>query len=709
MRVLLIDNRDSYTYNLHALLHRAFGRAPEVRQNDDPVLGARFVAGFDAVVLSPGPGRPGRAGDVGVVPALVAASTLPVLGVCLGHQVLGHLAGAAVVPAPQPRHGHVTRVGHRGHGIFAALPQGFAAVRYHSLCLAEPLPAVLRAQAWSEDGVLMAFSHARRPWWGVQFHPESVATEHGLALVGAWRDLCVGAGAPQALVPPPVPVVPAAPIVLDPDPARWVVRARRVRAEVSAAVVHERLYAHRRYAFWLDSGRRGAGTGRFSFLGAPDGPHGEVLSARVGDSHVSVLDGDGDVRGRLRGDALVVLERRLAARSTVADPALPFALQGGYVGCFSYEVKALTGFADDGSPTGAGAPAAAGSPDAVWVSATRYLVVDHDEAAVWIVSCAPAGCPDPGAREWADAVEEVLASRSGPDDGAAPPDAAQPRSAGTDPADLELLLLTPRARYLEQVGACLDLLRQGESYEVCLTTQARTPSVLPPLVQYRRQRAANPAPYAAFLALGDVSVLCSSPERFLTVDPGGAVETRPIKGTAPRGADPAEDEALRHALATSGKTRAENLMIVDLVRHDLGRVCEPGSVVVPDLGRVESYATVHQLVSTVRGTLAPGVGATGAFRACFPPGSMTGAPKVRTVQIIARLEGRARGLYSGSLGFFSTTGAADLAVVIRTAVVAGGVVSIGAGGAVVLASDPAEEHEEVLLKVRAPLVAALGR
>ncbi|URN13802.1 anthranilate synthase component I family protein [Streptomyces radiopugnans] len=257
--------------------------------------------------------------------------------------------------------------------------------------------------------------------------------------------------------------------------------------------------------------------------------------------------------------------------------------------------------------------------------------------------------------------------------------------------------------YLERVRACLDELRAGESYEICLTTEARIPFRGDAFALYLRQRALNPAPYAAYLQAGETRVLCSSPERFLKIGEDGVAEARPIKGTAPRHRDPAEDARARDELASSPKTRAENLMIVDLLRNDLGRVCGIGSVDVPSFMNVESYTTVHQLVTTVRGRLLPGVGPVGAVRACFPGGSMTGAPKLRTMEIIGRLEDRPRGVYSGALGFIGLTGAADLNIVIRTAVAHGGALGVGAGGAVVLDSDPAAEYEEMLVKLRAPL------
>jgi len=229
-------------------------------------------------------------------------------------------------------------------------------------------------------------------------------------------------------------------------------------------------------------------------------------------------------------------------------------------------------------------------------------------------------------------------------------------------------LVRPEADYLMDVAQCQRQLRAGESYEICLTNRLRLPAGADPLADYRRLRRINPAPYAAYLRFGELAVACSSPERFLRIDRDRRVESKPIKGTASHSADPVEDEQRRASLQRCAKTRAENLMIVDLLRNDLGRVSETGSVCVPSYLATETYATVHQLVSTIQGTLRPEVSAIGRARVCFPGGSMTGAPKHRTMEIIDRLEGEARGVYSGALGYFGLGGGADLNIVIRTPV-----------------------------------------
>ncbi|HEX2894350.1 MAG TPA: anthranilate synthase component I family protein [Marmoricola sp.] len=257
---------------------------------------------------------------------------------------------------------------------------------------------------------------------------------------------------------------------------------------------------------------------------------------------------------------------------------------------------------------------------------------------------------------------------------------------------------TPRW-YAEAFAAVQEQLHAGNTYEVNLTHRTEEPSRLGPVEIYDRMRATNPAPYSGVLRHRDTWLLSSSPERFATVDGQRRLETRPIKGTTPRGASEEEDDALRRSLSTDARFRAENLMITDLLRNDVSTVCEPGSVEVPQLMAVESYASVHQLVTTVTGRLRPDVGTVDALRALFPAGSMTGAPKLRTMQVIDGVEPSPRGVYAGAFGWISGDGRADLGVVIRSLFRAGeGPWLLGTGGGITVHSDVDAEWAETQWK-----------
>lgn len=449
------------------------------------------------------------------------------------------------------------------------------------------------------------------------------------------------------------------------------------------------------YSFWLDSAREESPMSVASYVGVVPA---QLSPLRVDSARAAAESGGEDPFAQL--EAALACAPRVHPDAAAAT-GLPAGLRGGYVGYFGYEARAAMGM-EHGHPVPGYLPAyEAPTPDSLWLPAVRYLVHEHARpgaaARSWLV----------GDESWCEAAEQLLSA------------AGKRASEGTPvnaPELAELLLFpAPAAEaYMDAVRASQHEIYEGNSYEVCLTAQtvARIPNPSPELFfeLYRRQRAHNAAPYAAYLRCGDFSVLSSSPERFLRVDEQRNAQTKPIKGTIARGATPEEDTAAAAWLRTDEKTRAENLMIVDLLRNDLSTVSDPASVRVPVLMGVESYSTVHQLVSTVSSRLREGISAVTAARACFPGGSMTGAPKPSTMQIIEGLEGRARGVYSGALGFVSADGSANLSIVIRTLVAHDeGTVTLAAGGAIVADSDPTAEYEEMLTKLRAALPPSVGR
>jgi para-aminobenzoate synthetase len=315
-------------------------------------------------------------------------------------------------------------------------------------------------------------------------------------------------------------------------------------------------------------------------------------------------------------------------------------------------------------------------------------LLDGDPATLWVGWFGYACNPDLPARP-ADGVPDAVWMRASAVEPLRIPGRVRKRSLGQP-----LPHSTAPPWYADAFAEVQRQLRAGNTYEVNLTHRIDLDSSVDPDTAYRRLCAVNPAPYAGHLRHHGTHLLSSSPERFATVR-GRTVVTSPIKGTTPRGANAAEDAAQRERLLTDPKLRAENLMVTDLLRNDLARVCEPGSVHVTGLMAAESHPAVHQLVTTIRGTLAPGVSTLGALRAMFPAGSMTGAPKLRTMEIIDQVESTPRGVYAGAFGWVSGDGRADLGVVIRSLMTGGdGRWQLGTGGGITVHSDLAEEYAE---------------
>ncbi|MFJ6679514.1 anthranilate synthase component I family protein [Microbacterium sp. NPDC091382] len=349
--------------------------------------------------------------------------------------------------------------------------------------------------------------------------------------------------------------------------------------------------------------------------------------------------------------------------------------RGGWVGWSGYDAAARR----------AGAPAVEEEgPAAVWLRVDRMLGFDH--AARRMIAL--------GSEGDLDSLAAAVASATGrmPTPG--------------DPPAVEVSARHDPATYAGLIEQCREEIREGRAYQLCLTTRFETPASVDPVDTYLRLRSATPAHHGGLIRSGGWALLSASPEQFLSVA-DGIVRTRPIKGTRPRSADADQDDALAAALRGSEKEQAENVMIVDLMRNDLQRVCEPGTVAAERLLEVESYPAVHQLVSTVAGRLRPRTTVGELWDAAFPAGSMTGAPKLSAMQILHRLEGAPRGVFAGCFGWIGSDGGIDLAMVIRSIVTHPAGAYVGAGGGITWGSVAADEVAEVGIKARAPL-RALG-
>ena len=516
---------------------------------------------------------------------------------------------------------------------------------------------------------------------------------------------------------------------------------------------------------------------RFSYMGSKGGSMWRRVSFKL-DAPGASLDRRGNSTGVLtiedrdgekteqHGSLFDFLDSEMCRLEAIVDTnavpreGLPFDFWGGYVGYLGYELKAEC--------DGANAHAS-NLPDAVFYLADRFAVIDHDDGSVYFVALnanasAAAVAVDgtttsptsaSSSWDWIREMETRLRRIEWEDDDSVfgemqPANGSNASAHGTHSSAVSAR--QPRDKYLSSIHACKNAILDGDSYELCLTNSltlreannAATSSARTSAADYYSSlRRINPAPYSAFFRSTFsrpssseprvLSVCCSSPERFLKLDRNGTIEAKPIKGTVRRESDPERDATARASLRSS-KEYAENLMIVDLLRNDLARVCELGSVAVPKLMQIETYANVHQLVSTVTGTRVDGVSAVRCVKAAFPGGSMTGAPKIRSMRILDAIEAGPRGVYSGSLGFFSVNGTVDLNIVIRTAVFEeqqeeeqndnvvdddgaaiaesegskdGSTIYIGAGGAITYLSNAQAELDEVMLKAEPLLIAAM--
>ncbi|KAM0749631.1 ADC synthase [Meredithblackwellia eburnea MCA 4105] len=773
---VILDFYDSYTRNLLVLfrqlasIHEASWDTDGwedrvVVINVDSVSWLEFtqevIPNVSCIILGPGPGSPHQTSDFSWTNRLIQefGGEIPILGVCLGHQGLASAFGGKVVKAPSPRHGQVTKVEHSSHLLFGGIPSPFDAVQFNSLEVSEDsIPESLEVTAWAATPCghksVMGLRHRSQPLWGVQFHPESISSTYGAHLLSNFLQMAIShlASRPRSFdqaLPIPrhiislstsyrrgrpnlIPDVPSVPSTFLPSKYRWEQRSfelgsggGRTPQEVFEGFVKG---SSPLGEIWLDSARA-TSEPQFSHVLVPQltwsysratnsfavatSPHisPNIVNIKAPQTFISVL-------AKTQG----VLKRA----TNVMDSSLP-SVPVGFVGSLSYEMNKVT------LPQHEPPAEPECRTDSEFAFVSTALSYSH-EMGTWRAT-ALVRLPSSASSPATDQEEYAVGSTFGIDDSAYKSWSAvvqtyfaSPRTfVETETPRLGLSLHTKlvpdlsHSAYIDAIERARTLIRAGESYELCLTNRFRTS--LPeevatsPYQLYLSLRAHNPARYSAFvhLPLSALSILSSSPERFIRIDKHGQAEMQPIKGTVRRSEDPVEDQRRKAALEANEKERAENLMIVDLSRNDLLGFCEVDSVQVPKLIQAETVQTVHQLVTSITGTLSSALSPFEAVGRAFPPGSMTGAPKVRSVKLLEELEGnRPRGIYSGALGYVAVDGATDFAVVIRTLIIEKNSEStflcspfefacvteltLGAGGAITHLSEAESEWEEVLVK-----------
>jgi para-aminobenzoate synthetase component 1 len=437
--------------------------------------------------------------------------------------------------------------------------------------------------------------------------------------------------------------------------------------------------------FYLDSGRaEGNARPAFSFIGF------DPFLTWWAKADKIVVDSDGRCE-EFSGDPLAHLRELVSRYRSPQEAGIPFC--GGAVGYFGYE------FGARGEGIHTSGPDDAEIPDAMFGFYDGVIAIEHSTDKTYVIArpVAQRNAAEILAR-LRDAVDSV--SEDGPIAEHSPRSFAAP--AGEPVSNLT------RESYLARVVRVKEYVAAGDVYQVNLSQRFEMPTAEDPYAIYHRLRALSPAPFGAYLDLGGFQILSSSPELFLRVDKKGRALTRPIKGTRPRGKTPAEDQRLSAELLASEKDHAELLMIVDLERNDLGRVCRYGSIQVEELHRIETHPTVFHLVASIVGQLRDNADVFDCLRSMLPGGSITGAPKIRAMQIIDELEPCRRHIYTGSIGYLGFDGTCDLNIAIRTILCRKGRASYHVGGGIVSDSDPEAEYQETLTKGRAMRAALSG-
>lgn len=673
MKLLIVDNFDSFTNNIINFIRGLIdGITVDVVKNDeyDFLRDPAFLS-YDAIIISPGPGNIDVPTDLGISKAILETDDRPILGICLGHQAMIAQAGGKVELAPEPMHGRTTVIHTSQKGLFTDLPEHISVMRYHSWTVNKVLPDGFVCDAWSADGLVMSVRDTNKPRWGVQFHPESICTDFGRAmLLNFLREVDQITGRLEI----------SQKLKSKTDASIRKFFWNEIGSETSPIGLVEAQNHLKRKPLLLESSLVQDTRSRFSIVEVPDENDQSVLYY-VEEGAVHEYSGT-DLVSKSNLSIFDFLERQQHPIEMQTE-APPFDFFGGFVGWFGYELK---------SETLSVASPPSRTPDAAFREVTRFFVVDHAEQKTFVCVSLTEEAEQSDADHVFQYMQEIW-------DKAVRLEVKTQKP--TSQSSVEFTFRHEPNAYINLINSCHQEIRAGESYELCLTNMISTNTAFDTWEFYKLLRQRNPSVFGGFLSIGDTEVASSSPERFLKLHQNNVLESKPIKGTAPRGLNADLDRILRQDLQSSEKERAENIMIVDLVRHDLSSVAVPGSIEVPKLCAIESYPAVHQMVSTIQARLRPDLSLVDALKASFPGGSMTGAPKVRSVQLLDEFENGPRGVYSGALGWIGYDGQMDLSIVIRTLVKHAGISSIGCGGAITYLSDPQSELDEIMTKSRA--------
>lgn len=668
--IFLLDNHDSFTYNLY----QYFGELGEdiiVKRQDAISITDIKAMHPDLIVISPGPCTPSKSPlSLAIIEHFMGQ--IPILGVCLGHQAIGQFFGGKVVQAKRPIHGKTAPILHDQQGVFTDLVNPLEVTRYHSLVIERStLPEELLITAESDDGEIMGIRHKTLPIEGIQFHPEAILTQSGHQLLkNALRNAKMWR--------------------LQHAAAPWIVKPLSV--SIPPYLLFS-VFKEKASPFFLDSGKDYKELGRYSYMGSSP-----FLEATAYPDHLELFWANRSHREMIPLQESESLNFLNDSQSKYHVLHSPFPFSGGAVGFLSYDLKNEIESLPNDTADDLNLP--------LWRFAwyDGIVIYDHFQEKYWITAC--------GIDEYGTCHADLAHARVACLEQILYPFVPEQLGEPEDPMHSTFTPIAPsvsHAQYLSDLKRVIDYIYAGDIYQANLTQRFSMVWEGDSWNLYSQLHRQNPAPFAAFLPYSDFQILCSSPERFIRIQTDGQIETRPIKGTRPRGKSPADDQSQAFELQNSPKDRAELTMIIDLERNDLGRICEFGTVKVTDLIKLEKYPTVWHLASTITGQLRRGLEPSDIIQAVFPGGSITGAPKIRAMEIIEELELYKRGLYTGSIGYMGFDGAWDFNIVIRTILLKNGKAYIHVGGGIVADSIPESEYNETLDKAKALFRVLKGR
>ena len=851
IKTLLIDNYDSYTYNLYQLLSRVNGIEPQVIFNNqfnswNELINS--VDSFDNIIISPGPGTPTNSKDFGISMDAIKYAEVPILGVCLGHQGIGHCFGGKVKKATEPMHGRLSAIKHDNSDLFYNIPQDFNVVRYHSLIIEDPMPSELMKTAWTTDGIIMGLKHKTKPIYGVQFHPESICTQYGEQLIENFKLISfLNKKSKNSMI------IQSKLSFINENKPKPITQQRHIHISTinttkdNLEMIFETIYSNLSANIWLDSS-----SDHIYEINKP-----LTFSIMTGLEHkndysIEYLGNNQLIKREnwenknepkiitLNENIFEFLSKQIENEKSIETiynyennnhcniSFLPLNITEMLFGYLSYELRETTKHLltkqqsnqsnifgkynltiDNNMFTETKWINQLNHPLAVFLKPTQLLLFDHQTNLLYVISLTTINTSNNSINETLvlkqtnqkqnqllnNKIQQILFQKI----------TSTSTSTSTFELDLqnELILLEnikqnnfannltlisnkSEFEYKNLILKCIELIQQGQTYEICLTSQFR--GIIHNNYEnnitnnnsnnnknknnnnnnnnnnskfnfrlYKLLRKGNSAPYSSYFhynplnkyTLNDFdrnisslylnwtqnesnesiktnetnefnenksnkfiqsnetniinimnitnnntnqngfTILCSSPERFIKSNNNRNIETKPIKGTAKKNIkNNILDNIIIHNLMNDEKSIAENLMIVDLLRNDFGRICEINSINVTKLISLESYHKIHQLVTTINGKIRNNCNIIDVFVSIFPGGSMTGAPKIRTMEIIDEFENHSRGIYSGAIGYIGLNGICDFNIVIRTALITNQNITIAAGGAIIMLSEP---------------------